>query len=83
MNLSQFKPSKQHSFYERFDLRPQIRERNPGVKRDPTVLLVFITNTLEPIWIRCGQNGEPSTVTACNLQYNPAFRWAEYTKFRI
>jgi len=39
MNLSQFKPFKQYSFLRRFDLQPNIRERNPVVKRDPTTVL--------------------------------------------
>jgi hypothetical protein len=37
MNLSQFKPFKIVLVLRRFDLRPNIRERNPVVKRDPTL----------------------------------------------
>jgi len=39
MSLSQFKPFKLVLVLRRFDLMPNIRERNPGVKRDPTLLI--------------------------------------------
>jgi len=42
MNLSQFKPFKYYSFYNY-----TIRERNPAVKRDSTVL-IFINTTGMP-----------------------------------
>ena len=49
MNLSQFKPFKQYSFYDLFDLQPNIRERNPVVKRDPTVLYLRFSSNQEAI----------------------------------
>ena len=41
MNLSQFKPV---FVLQRFDLQPNIRERNPVVKQDPTVFQFTATN---------------------------------------
>ena len=39
MNLSQFKPFKTILVLRRFDLQPNIRERNPVVKRDPNLVV--------------------------------------------
>jgi len=55
MNVSQFKPFKQYLFLQ-FDLQPNIRERNPVVKRDPTVLFLWLQMKLhlfvyrETVW---------------------------------
>ena len=45
MNLSQFKPFKQYSFLRQFKSQPNIREGNPVVKRDPTVLVILERTT--------------------------------------
>ena len=39
MSISQFKLFKIVLVSRRFDLQPNIRERNPVVKRDPTVFV--------------------------------------------
>jgi hypothetical protein len=41
MNLSQFNPFKQYSFYDDSIDEPNIRERNPVAKRDPTVYVWY------------------------------------------